>query len=341
MKKRISIILPCYNVEPYIHRCFTSLEKQTIGMDQMELIFVNDASTDGTLAALTELETRYPNDIIVINFPENRRQGTARNVALEYASAPYVGYVDSDDWVEPDMFEKMLHAIETHHCDFVECRWDLAKDERHKSPVKKLGKPGYLDLTIPSVRAEFIGTQIGLTALWNKVFKKSFLVENDIFCPEQIRYEDIFFCYLAFLYADSYYRIDEPLYHYFINPAGTVQSRSRDYQFDKMDIAVGFLQACRDRGLDRLYKDEIEWMFLEKYYVYMLWEVFHEFPERSYGCYLQMKETVQALVPDYTDNPFRKWESNAFDHVMLNLLEYPLDEADFLQLRDEMLKKMG
>lgn len=341
MKKQISIILPCYNVESYIHRCFTSLERQTIGMDQMELIFVNDASTDGTLAALTELEARYPDDIIVINFPENRRQGTARNVALEYASAPYIGYVDSDDWVEPDMFEKMLNAIETHNCDFVECRWDLAKDERHKSPVKKLGKPGYLDLTIPSVKAEFIGTQIGLTALWNKVFKKSFLVENDIFCPEQIRYEDIFFCYLAFLYADSYYRIDEPLYHYFINPSGTVQSRSRDYQFDKMDIAVGFLQTCRKRGLDRHYKDEIEWMFLEKYYVYMLWEVFHEFPERSYGCYLQMKETIQALVPDYKDNPFRKWESNAFDHVMLSLLEHPLDEATFLQLRDEMIKKMG
>lgn len=341
MDKKISIIIPCYNVETYLDRCFQSLKQQTLGFEQMELIFVNDASTDGTLNKLTALEQQYPDNIIIINFPENRRQGTARNVALEYASAPYIGYVDSDDWVHITMFQKMISAIEKYDCDFVECRWDVAQDERHKKPVKKLGKPGYLDLTIPSVRAEFIGTQIGLTALWNKVFKKSFLVDNDIFCPEQIRYEDIFFCYLAFLYAKSYYRIDEELYHYFVNPEGTVQRRSQEYQFDKMDIALGFLQTCRERGLAEQYKDEVEWMFLEKYYVYMLLEVFEEFPERSYPCYVMMQETVHELVPDYKNNPFRKWESNAFDNVMLNLLDYPLSEKDFLGLRDELLKKLG
>ncbi|MGN0154000.1 MAG: glycosyltransferase, partial [Lachnospiraceae bacterium] len=341
MDKIISIIIPCYNVEKYIDRCFQSLKNQTLGFEQMELIFVNDASTDGTLEKLTALEAEYPDNIIIINFEENRRQGTARNVALEYASAPYIGYVDSDDWTDITMFQKMISAIQKYDCDFVECRWVLAQDEKHKSSVKKLGKPGYLDLSNPSTKSEFIGTQIGLTALWNKVFKKSFLIDNDIFCPEQIRYEDIFFCYLAFLYAKSYYRIDEELYHYFVNPEGTVQRRSQEYQFDKMDIALGFLQTCKERGLMEEYKDDIEWMFLEKYYVYMLWEVFQEFPERSYACYLQMQETVRELVPDYKTNPFRKWESNQFDNVMLKLLDYPLDEETFLGLRDDMLDKWG
>ena len=91
MEKKISIIIPCYNVESYLDRCFESLKHQTLGFEQMELIFVNDASTDGTLDKLTALESQYPENIIVINFTENRRQGTARNVALEYASAPYIG----------------------------------------------------------------------------------------------------------------------------------------------------------------------------------------------------------------------------------------------------------
>lgn len=341
MEKKISIIIPCYNVEPYLDRCFQSLKQQTFGFEKMELIFINDASTDGTLEKLTTLEAQHPDNIIVINFTENRRQGTARNVALEYASAPYIGYVDSDDWVDVTMFEKMIAAIERYDCDFVECRWDMAKDEQHKTPVKKLGKPGYLDLSNPTTKSEFIGIQIGLTALWNKVFKKSFLIDNDIFCPEQIRYEDIFFCYLAFLYAKSYYRIDEALYHYFVNPEGTVQRRSQEYQFDKMDIALGFLQTCKDRGLMEQYKEDIEWMFLEKYYVYMLWEVFQEFPERSYACYLQMQETVQELVPDYKSNPYRLLEGNAFDDVMLKLLDHALDEATLLNLRDNMLSKWG
>ena len=178
MEKKISIIIPCYNVESYLDRCFQSLKQQTLGFEYMELIFVNDASTDGTLEKLTALEAQYPDNIIVINFTENRRQGTARNVALEYASAPYIGYVDSDDWVDITMFEKMISAIEQYNCDFVECRWDMAKDEKHKRPVKKLGKPGYLDLSNPATKSEFIGIQIGLTALWNKVFKMTYSVLN-------------------------------------------------------------------------------------------------------------------------------------------------------------------
>lgn len=384
MEKKISIILPCYNVEQYLDRCFNSLKNQTIGFENMELIFVNDASTDGTLDKLASLEQQYPDNILVINFTENRRQGTARNVALEYASAPYIGYVDSDDWVDHTMFEKMVNAIEQYDCDFVECRWNLAKDEKHATSIKRLGDNGYLDLTDPATRAKFIGDQIGITALWSKVFKKSFLIDNDIFCPEQIRYEDIFFCYLAFLYAKSYYRIDEELYHYFVNPEGTVQRKSQEYQFDKMTIALGFLQACRERGLfaeeasvsnnattqaassntnnthqnsnkvislaDRknnkndalaqiTTKDCIEWMFLEKYYVYMLWEIFQEFPERSYDYFIEMRETVLAEVPDYKTNPFRKWESNAFDNLMLNFLNHEFTRNDLESLRDDLLIK--
>lgn len=342
MEKKISIIIPCYNVENYLDRCFQSLKQQTLGFEHIELIFVNDASTDHTLDKLTALEAQYPDNIIVINFTENRRQGTARNVALEYASAPYIGYVDSDDWVDPSMFDKMLAAIEQYDCDFVECRWDLARDSQHASPVKKLGRPGYYDLSDPEIRSDFIGTQIGLTALWNKVFKKSFLTDHDIFCPEQIRYEDIFFCYLAFLYAQSYYRLDDVLYHYFVNPTGTVQSRKQEYQFDKMDIAIGFLKICQERGLyeeSPENKNAIDWMFLEKYYVYMLWEVFQEFPERSYNCYLQMQQTIRKLVPDYKTNPYRTWESNAFDDVMLKLIDYNLDEATFNDLKHEMVTK--
>ena len=367
--KKISIILPCYNVEQYLDRCFNSLKNQTLGFENMELIFVNDASKDGTLDKLTTFEQQYPDNIIVINFPENRRQGTARNVALEYASAPYIGYVDSDDWVDVTMFEKMVDAIEKYDCDFVECRWDLCRDEHHRTSIKKVGANGYIDLSYPSTHAKFIGEQIGITALWSKVFKKSFLIDNDIFCPEQIRYEDIFFCYLAFLYAKSYYRIDEPLYHYFVNPTGTVQSKKQIHQFDKMPVALGFLHTCKERGLFRAFpvsdnlpkcdfqdnksleitdtfstftaKNCIEWMFLEKYFVYMLWEIFQEFPEESYEYFLQMRQTVLSEVPDYKENPYRKLENNAFDDLMLSFLDHEFDKNTFESLRDEILVKFG
>lgn len=349
-EKVISIIIPCYNVEQYIDRCFESLKNQTLGMDKMEIIFINDASTDHTLEKLTGYEQEYPESIVVINFEENQRQGTARNVALEYASAPYIGYVDSDDWVELTMFEKMVGWIEKYDCDFVECGWDYAKDANNRKPTKGWGKSGYMDLTVPSVKAEFVATKIALVSLWDKVFKKSFLVDNDIYCPERILNEDIFFVYLAFTYANSYYYSNEVLYHYFVNDKGTVRQKKAEYQFDKMTVTFGYLQECVARGLYNpnpkdemgvLMKDAIQWMFLEKYYVYMLWEIFEVFPERSFQKYQEMKEVITEWIPDYKDNMFRKFPGNEFDDFMIKLLEHSLTEPDLLQLKNQMLAKFG
>ena len=339
-EKIISIIIPCYNVEQYIDRCFNSLKKQTIGIDNMELIFVNDASTDSTLDKLTAYEQEFPESIIVINFEENMRQGTARNVALNYASAPYIGYVDSDDWVELNMFEKMVDAIEKYDCDFVECQWDYARSEDNRQPTKSFGKPGYMNLTDSNTRSEFVASKVALVSLWDKVFKKSFIVDNDIFCPEKIVNEDIFFAYLTFVYARSYYYLEDILYHYFVNDGGTMRQKKADYQFTKMTVTFGFLTTCIDRGLMDGSKYEIEWMFLERYYVYMLWETFEEFPERAYATYLDMKDTIYEWVPDYKTNPYRKYPGNEFDDLMLKLLDHDMNEEEFEKIRIHMLNQI-
>lgn len=339
--KKISIIIPCYNVEQYIDRCFDSLVNQTLGMDNMELIFINDASTDNTLSKLTEYEKQYPESVLVINFTENQRQGTARNVALSYASAPYIGYVDSDDWVEASMFEKMVAAIEKYDCDFVECGFDYARDHNNRQPTKSWGEAGYMDLTIPSERQSFVRSKVALVMVWDKVFKKSFIEDNDIFFPEKTLHEDIFFVYLSFVYARSYYYTDEVLYHYFVNEGGTMQNKKAEHQFMKMPVTLFFLQTCIERGLFEANQREIEWMFLTRYYVYMLWEVFEEFPDRAYETYLEMKETIFELLPDYRSNPYRKMDGNEFDDFIIKLLDYDLTEEEFGKVKEQMLNKIS
>jgi glycosyltransferase involved in cell wall biosynthesis len=89
MNKKISIIIPCYNVEKYIERCIDSLINQTMNLDQMEFIFVNDASTDRTLDILLKYEKKYSDSIMVINSEENLRQGGARNIGLSYTNGDY------------------------------------------------------------------------------------------------------------------------------------------------------------------------------------------------------------------------------------------------------------
>lgn len=105
--KKISVIIPCYNVEKEIDRCIQSLVDQTILLSQMELIFVDDASEDATMEKLSKWEEQYPESILVIHCEENGKQGTARNIGMQYATGEYIGFVDSDDYVEPEMYQKM------------------------------------------------------------------------------------------------------------------------------------------------------------------------------------------------------------------------------------------
>ena len=100
-EKLISVIIPCRNVSKWLPQCFLSLVHQTIGINNIELIFVDDASDDGgaTWTLLTEMEKAYPESIAVIGLNENMRQGGARNIALKYATGKYIAFVDADDFV--------------------------------------------------------------------------------------------------------------------------------------------------------------------------------------------------------------------------------------------------
>ena len=134
MSKKISIIIPCYNTEQYIDRCLTSLINQTIGLEHLSIICVNDASTDHTWEKLESWRKRFPNNIILINAIQNGRQGTARNIAFPYVTTPYVAYLDSDDWLEPDMYEKMYHLLFRAVTDAM----DLLEEQKYQEALSLL-----------------------------------------------------------------------------------------------------------------------------------------------------------------------------------------------------------
>ena len=95
--KKISVIIPCYNVVRWIDRCMTSIAAQTMGIECLEIICIDDASSDGTWEHLQKWEQSFPEQIILIRQEVNRRQGAARNLGLQYASADWIAFVDADD----------------------------------------------------------------------------------------------------------------------------------------------------------------------------------------------------------------------------------------------------
>lgn len=121
---KISIIVPVYKVEPYLRKCLDSIIAQTY--TNLEIILVNDGSPDNCGAICDEYAAKDTR-IIVIH-KENGGVSSARNMGLDVATGEYIGYVDSDDWIEPDMYEYLLGLAKTHDADVAQCGFWLEED---------------------------------------------------------------------------------------------------------------------------------------------------------------------------------------------------------------------
>ena len=113
---KVSIIIPTYNVEMFLDECLESIQRQTL--QDIEIICVNDCSTDKSLDILRDYEAK-DNRIVVIDLPRNIKQGGARNAGIKKARAPFLGFVDSDDWVSLDMYENLYTLAVTHDAEMV------------------------------------------------------------------------------------------------------------------------------------------------------------------------------------------------------------------------------
>jgi len=207
MQPKVTIILPVYNVEPYLRQCLDSVVNQT--MREIQIVCVNDGSTDGSLAILREYESR--DSRIEIIHQENQGGGSARNAAYPFIRGKYTYFVDPDDWIELDLCRRCYDKAEATEADFVALRCI-----EHK-PYPKCSPP--FDPMLPEVRqapeeksGEFVGRGAGT---WKKFSRSDFLLLNNIRCSEGKRpYNDQLFAWKGMVLANRIAILDSPLYHY-------------------------------------------------------------------------------------------------------------------------------
>lgn len=122
MRKKVGVVVPCYNVNAYIDKCMESLLNQTLGLENIEIILVDDASQDDgvTLQRLMEYESKFPDHIMVIALDGNLRQGGARNVGIQYAAGEYLLFCDADDYLSLCAAERLYHVAQIYQADVVE-----------------------------------------------------------------------------------------------------------------------------------------------------------------------------------------------------------------------------
>lgn len=259
----ISVIVPCYNVENYVGRCIDSIINQSIGINNIELILVNDASTDGTLDVLSGYEQMYPESIMVINCEQNGKQGTARNIGMMYSTGEYITFVDADDCIEPAMLRYMYQCAVQYDCDLVDCYFDAFRNE----PVWGCEIKGAQLFEINSVenRKQMLMYTCNREAVWGKLYKRELIMDNAISFPEKLFYEDCFFSQMIAMYVHRYCRTDTSFYHYFHNDVGVMNDRtSTDRIIMKAEAEEKLLNELIYRGLtdDKLspYHDELEYI---------------------------------------------------------------------------------
>lgn len=132
MNKLISIIIPCYNIENYIEKCIESIENQTY--KDIEIIAVDDCSKDGTLVKLKELQERYSN-LQVYQNDKNRGAAYSRNFAMKKAKGEYIGFVDSDDYITDDYYEKLMETAEKEKADLVATDIEIVYENNSNAPI--------------------------------------------------------------------------------------------------------------------------------------------------------------------------------------------------------------
>lgn len=227
---KFSVIVPVYNTEAYLPKCIESIIAQTY--ENMEIILVNDGSTDSCLAIMQRYAGQ-DNRIIVVS-QENGGLSAARNAGLKIATGDYVAFVDSDDWVEPDMFEVLADHLSIKRPDFTCFRMQYDNEALHASHV--YGKPFAIrefhdteQILTDTLRIDNI-----LTSAWSKVYNRNFLNEHGLRFEPGIVNEDTLFSFQVACHAHEVTFVDRIFYHA-IEREGSITRSSYDIRIRDMD----------------------------------------------------------------------------------------------------------
>ena len=215
---KISIIIPIYNSKDAIHSCFKSLTTQTIGFENLEIIFVDDCSEDGTWEEILKLSSEYPN---VFGYRTEQNSGFAgepRNIGLRNSTAPYIMFLDSDDLYLNDACETLYNIIVEKNVDIVSGNYIITNGEDCYPNEEWNAKWLNIKWNNNLVEIKNINEEPDLLklipAVWSKIFKRNFLHEKKLFFEVGIPAQDLIFVTLALLESKGTIFIDKPVVNY-------------------------------------------------------------------------------------------------------------------------------
>ncbi len=294
--KKLSVVVPVYNVEKYIDKCLDSLVKQDV--KDYEIIVVNDGTKDDSQKIIDEYVKKYP-DIVKSYIKENGGLSDARNYGIAKASGEYITFLDSDDYIEPNTYKNMLDIAYKDNLDLVVS--DLEYYHWGSNPNRSnLIKEGINRVSDDDLKNLFLSPLFS----WNKIYKKELFDKLDCKYPVGLWYEDIPVTLKFFSSVDKVGYYNHVSYHYLQRSTSILGSSYNDKMYDIFVIFENVIKDFKDRNVYDKYYDELEYLFIEHFLVYGAFR----FLRTDHYKDLMSKafKFVREYFPNFRDNKYIK-----------------------------------
>ena len=292
---KVSIIVPVYNTASYLRRCLNSLCEQTL--KEIEIILVNDGSTDQSAEIMDAFKAKYPEKIKIFE-KENGGQATARNMGILNASGKYIGFADSDDYVDTDIFEKMYDIAEKRNADYAECNYHCIYECNNRT--KEIRTRGRIR-QYKNQRDMLIDPQV---SPWNKLYRKDIMQDEKVLFPEGVIYEDTAFYIKMIPHIKNPVYLDEKLVYYCVRENSTMTCNKNIKVADIFVVLQNILDYYKENGYEDAYKKELTYFCTKILFCSSLGRI-GRIPDKELRKELieHTFDFVDTKFPEYMDNP--------------------------------------
>lgn len=243
---KVSIIVPFYNVEQYIEKCLNSLVNQTL--KEIEIILINDGSQDNSAEIAKKFEKKYPNKVTYYE-KNNGGLGDARNFGIKYASGEYVAFLDSDDYVEPTMYEEMYKKAKIENADMVECDFWWEYTNKNK---KDIGDD-YENQKEMLYKSRVVA--------WNKLIKTEiYQTHPKARFSDGLRYEDVEGFYKILPYINKTASVRKCFIHY-VQRQGSISNTQNKRNEEIFTVLQNVVDYYKEINLYDQFKEELEYVY--------------------------------------------------------------------------------
>ncbi|WP_198266402.1 glycosyltransferase [sulfur-oxidizing endosymbiont of Gigantopelta aegis] len=329
MEIDISVIIPVYNTELYLERCLASILSQNLNNIEIEVIIINDGSTDSSATIIDDFKRSDPR--VIIYNQKNHGAWAARNKGITLAKGEYLVFVDSDDDISPNMLKDLYCQASEQSSDIVVSMYKRISDT---------GKVSSISRTCVSKNKEAIFQDILtsniLPTVWSKLIRRSIFIENNIYFPELDYFEDIIVAIKLFYFAQSISIVNIPYYNWHIRDGSATRQSSLEHISDKFLMLDSIKNFLIEQKIYIKYKAEylcqcakriiseinVVNLFADDRSNDMLGIIFNEMETRQ----LMDKENLQLL--------------NQYDNELYKNLKYNIiDKTSYINLSREALEK--